>query len=461
MEELRKQFRSQIEDKAPFELARRHAYDYMEKIAERNVYPTPEALRRLAVFREALPESPGDPIEILDRLHAVGSPATVAQTGGRYFGFVNGNAIPAVLAAKWLADVWDQNAAAYVTSPVISQLESVCESWLTRLLGLPEGSAAGLVSGTAAATLCGLVAGRNHLLHQMGWDVHSKGLFNAPEIRVMVGAHAHATVFKALALIGLGRERVCTLPADSQGRIIPEQVPPLDRRTLLILQAGEVNTGAFDPLDRLCGAANDAGTWVHVDGAFGLWAAACRTRAHLTKGVEKADSWSLDAHKTLNAPYDCGIVLCKDRKALAAALHASGAYIPPSAHRDNMHYTPDMSRRARAVELWATLKALGRQGVERLVEELCQRAEQFSRELRKRGFRILNDVVFNQVLVACETPERTQTTLNALQAGGTCWCGGSMWQGEPVIRINVCSWATTAADVDRCVDAFVAARSIL
>ncbi|MFZ1982771.1 MAG: pyridoxal-dependent decarboxylase, partial [Desulfatitalea sp.] len=256
MEQLRKQFRSQIEDKTPFELARRYAYEYMDKIGDRHVYPTPEALRRLDVFQEPLPQKPGDPLEILHLLHAVGSPATVAQTGGRYFGFVNGNAIPAALAAKWLADVWDQNAAAYVTSPVVSELESVCECWLSSLLGLPEDTAAGFVSGTSTATLCGLVAARNYLLQRMGWDVGGKGLLGAPEIRVIVGEQAHATVFKALALIGLGRARVTVVPADDQGRMMPERLPRLDERTLLVLQAGEVNTGAFDPLDPLCGAAS-------------------------------------------------------------------------------------------------------------------------------------------------------------------------------------------------------------
>ncbi|MFZ1987025.1 MAG: pyridoxal-dependent decarboxylase, partial [Desulfatitalea sp.] len=245
-----------------------------------------------------------------------------------------------------------------------------------------------------------------------------------------------------------------------QGRMMPERLPRLDERTLLVLQAGEVNTGAFDPLDPLCGAASEAGAWVHVDGAFGLWAAACRTRAHLAKGMEKADSWSVDAHKTLNAPYDCGIVLCRRRDALAAAMQASGDYIPPSEHRDGMQYTPDMSRRARAVELWATLKALGREGVDCLVEELCQRAEQFARCLRARGFRILNEVVFNQVLVACDTPQQTQWTLQALQAAGICWCGGSVWHQEPAIRISVCSWATTAGDVERCAKAFEEARTV-
>ncbi|RJQ84529.1 MAG: aspartate aminotransferase family protein [Desulfobacteraceae bacterium] len=461
MREFQKQFKSQIETKGPFELARRYAYAYMDTIGERNVFPAEQAIEGLRLFREeAFPDKPADPAAILNMLHTAGSPATVAQTGGRYFGFVNGGAVPVAVAAKWLADVWDQNGATYMTSPIASELESVCEGWLSGLFGLPQGTALGLVGGTSTATLCGLAAARNDLLLRMGWDANGKGLFGAPEIRVIVGGQAHASVFKALALIGLGKDRVCVVPADSQGRMIPERLPRLDHSTVLILQAGNVNTGAFDPLEELCSAATQAGAWVHVDGAFGLWAAASRTRAHLVRGLEKADSWSADAHKTLNAPYDCGIVLCRHRNALAAAMQATGAYIPPSSHRDGMQFTPEMSRRARSVELWATLKALGRTGVDALVEGLCQRAQQFARGLQDHGFRILNEVVFNQVLVACETPARTRWTLQALQASGTCWCGGTVWNDEPAMRVSVCSWATSTTDVDCCVQAFVEARAV-
>jgi glutamate/tyrosine decarboxylase-like PLP-dependent enzyme len=460
MEAIQKQLKAQIEDKEIFELARRYAYDYMDNVSERNVYPTEDALQSLSLLRETMPEKPGNPTEILNLLHTVGSPATLTQTGGRYFGFVCGGSIPAALAAKWLNDVWDQNAALYVMSPVVSELESICESWISCLLGLPENTAAGFVSGTSTALLCSLVAARNDLLKRMDWDVSSKGLFGAPEIRVIVSEQAHASVFKALAFVGLGRDRAIIVPADDQGRIIPEKVPKLDNKTLLILQAGNVNSGSFDPFDIICNAAMDTGAWIHVDGAFGLWAAACRSRSQLTKGMEKADSWSVDAHKTLNAPYDCGIVLCRHREALASAMQATGSYITYSEHRDGMLYTPEMSRRARAVELWATLKALGREGIDLLVEGLCQRAEQFAKGLRAQGFRILNDVVFNQILVACETPDLTRLTLEAVQSSGECWCGGSTWNREPVIRISVCSWATTAADVECSIEAFVEARTV-
>ncbi|MBN2396757.1 MAG: aspartate aminotransferase family protein [Deltaproteobacteria bacterium] len=451
--------RLQAADWGLFEQARACACDYMDQVYDRGVVPTGEAIGRLDLFDEPLPGAPGDPGEILRLLHECGSPATVAQTGGRYFGFVNGGTVPAAMAAQWLADVWDQNCALYVMSPIVSRLEVLCERWLIDLLGLPSGTAAGFVSGTSVATMCGLAAGRNELLKRLGWDVTLKGLFGAPHLRVILGGQAHASVFKALALLGFGRENIEEVPVDGQGRIDVAQMAEPDERTLLIAQAGNVSTGSFDPIDEICDRAGNSGAWVHIDGAFGLWAAASAGRRFLTRGIERADSWSIDAHKTLNAPYDCGIVLCRDREALIGAMQAAGSYIQYSRERDGMLYTPEMSRRARAVELWATLKSLGKTGVEELVDGLCERAAQFAVELRAEGFHILNDVVFNQVLVACDTQEETQATLAGIQESGECWCGGTVWNGRPAIRISVCSWATTAADVDLSVAAFVKARA--
>jgi glutamate/tyrosine decarboxylase-like PLP-dependent enzyme len=452
---------SQIQVKGLFERARIFAYDYLDGIKDRNVFPRDEAIKNLAIFDERLPRIPGNTLEILEWLHAYGSPATVAQTGGRYFGFVNGGAVPVALAAKWLVDIWDQNAALYVISPIISQLETVCEKWMVDLLGLPGGTAAGFVGGTSTATLCGLAAGRNELLKRVGWDVSADGLFGAPAIRVVVGEQAHATVFKALSLLGLGRARVELVPADDQGRIRLDQMPELDDRCLLITQAGNVNSGAFDPLDELCSRARRVNAWVHVDGAFGLWAAASRSKSYLIQGFEQADSWSVDGHKTLNTPYDCGMILCRDRQALVSAMQASASYILYSDQRDGMHYAPEMSRRGRVVELWATLKFLGKDGVGELVDRLCKHAEDFADQLRTERFRVLNEVVFNQVLVACDTAELTKSTLENIQSSGECWCGGATWHGEPVIRISVCSWATTEADVERSVAAFVKAREMV
>jgi glutamate/tyrosine decarboxylase-like PLP-dependent enzyme len=306
--------------------------------------------------------------------------------------------------------------------------------------------------------MCGLAAGRYELLRRQSWDVNSKGLFGAPPFRVVVGAEAHGTVFKALALLGLGKDRVEIAAVDAQGRIDPAQMPNLDSNTLLILQAGNVNSGSFDPLDELCQRANTAGAWVHIDGAFGMWAAASQQKRHLTRGMEKADSWSVDGHKTLNTPYDNGIVICKHPQALAAAMQQTGSYIPYSENRDGMLYTPEMSRRGHAIELWATLKILGKSGVEDLVDGLCARAQQAAGQLKTEGFQILNDVVFNQVLVAGDTPAQTNALLKQVQQSGEAWCGGASWHGQPVIRISVCSWATTPTDIDRLVAAFVAAR---
>jgi len=459
LDELQEVLDVTASDTTIFEMAKEYACKYMQKLNNRAVFPEEDALDGLTSFSESLPEKPCDPQEMLKLLHEKGAPATTAQTGGRYFGFVNGSLFPQALAAKWLADTWDQNPALYVISPVTAHLESLCEDWLVELLSLPEGTAAGFVSGTSIATLCGIITARDDLLQKAGWDLHRKGLFGAPEIKVVVGEHSHATVLKALSLAGLGRERVIRVPVDEQGCMIAEKLPDMDNFTILILQAGNVNSGGFDPFIPLCQAANKADSWVHIDGAFGLWAAAAEETRHLTEGFGLADSWSVDGHKTLNAPYDCGIILCKHKKALMSSMQASGSYISYSDKRDGMLYTPEMSRRSRAIELWATLKCLGKQGVGALIEGLCNHAKLFAEKLELQNFRILNRVDFNQVLVACDTPELTQATLDFLQRSGICWCGGSVWHGEPVIRISVCSWRTTVDDIEKTVAAFVQSRN--
>ena len=441
-----------------YQRALEYGCEYIADLPDRPPFPTPEALAELAQFDQALPTNPTAASALLAQLRKFGSPATTALNGGRYFGFVNGGVLPAALAARVLADVWDQNAGLEVMSPIAAKLEAVCEAWLVELFGLPAGTALGLVSGTSTATLCGLLAGRNAILRRQGWDVNQQGLFGAPPLRIVMSSGAHATVRKALAILGIGSAQIELVPSDNQGRFDPLALPPLDERTILVLQAGNVNSGAFDPFLPLCRAANAAGAWIHIDGAFGLWARACESTGHLTAGIELADSWSVDAHKTLNAPYDCGIALCREREALVSALQASDSYIPHGPGRDGMLYTPDMSRRARGIELWAALMSLGVAGVDQLVAQLCRRARQFSSELEAQGFRILNDVVFNQVLVACETPALTARTLAQIQASGECWCGGTEWQGEAAIRISVCSWATTEAHVSRSAAAFVKAR---
>jgi glutamate/tyrosine decarboxylase-like PLP-dependent enzyme len=438
-----------------YEKAKEYSYQYIENIDSRNVKPTETAIDNLSYFKEDLPLNGIDTLEILRLLHEYGSPATVAQTGGRYFGFVNGGAIPASLASKWISDVWDQNAAMNVLSPIASVLEEVCENWIVDLLGLPKETAAGFVSGSATATICGITAARNHLLQRKGYDVSKHGLFNAPPIRVVVSEEAHSTVFKALSILGLGSERIEKVKSDNEGRIDFSRIPQLDDNTLLILQAGNVNTGAFDRFDILCKVANLKGSWVHIDGAFGLWAKASEKFDKLTDSISLADSWSTDAHKTLNVPYDCGIILCKNRKALTDALQMEGSYIVYSDKRDGMIYTLDMSRRARCVELWAALKSLGRNGVKELVENLHNKAKYFAMKLTENGFQVINDICFNQINVYVGDDTITKNFLSNLQNSGVCWCGGAKRFDRSFIRISVCSYKTSYDDIDRSIEAFL------
>jgi len=442
-----------------FRRAQEYGFRYLRTVSERNVFPHEEALAALSRFDEDLPREFTPFPEILEQLDRFGAPATVAQTGGRYFGFVDGGVIPAGLAVRVMTDFWDQNSALQVLSPAASRLEQVVRRWLISLFALPGETAAGFVSGTSMATFCGLAAARYRLLKRQGWDINEQGLFGAPEVRVVLGREAHSTVLKAVSLLGFGKGNIEWVDTDSQGRMIPGNLPVLDDKTLLVLQAGNVNTGAFDPFETLCEKAGAEGAWVHIDGAFGLWAAVSERLKSLTAGIEQADSWSADGHKTLNTPYDNGIILCRDGEALVSALHMTGDYIIPGKDRDGMYYTPEMSRRARIFELWGTLKSLGRSGMDEMVTGLHERALQFARRLGEEGFEILNEVRFNQVLVRYRDDESTMKVLKAVQEARVCWCGGSRWKGQEVIRISVCSWATTEEDVEKSVQSFTAARA--
>lgn len=444
-----------------FETTQTYALDYLRHVFDRNVFPTAEALEGLAQFEESLPAEPTDAGEVVDLLHQYGSPATVAQVGGRYFGFVNGSVVPAGLAARNLSAFWDQNSAMEILSPISARLETIVERWLQELFGLPDKTASGFVSGTSLATFCGLAAARYRLLKKQGWDINENGLFEAPGLRVVTSRQAHSTVIKAIGLLGFGKANVEWVDVDQQGRIRPEDIPALDDRTIVILQAGNVNSGSFDDFNTVCEKARAAGAWVHIDGAFGLWARAVESLKHLTMGMEKADSWSVDGHKTLNTPYDSGIVLCADREALVAALHMSGSYIVLGEERDGMFYTPEMSRRARIIELWATLRYLGKQGIDEMVSRMHERAVQFAGELsRINGFQVLNDVVFNQVMVRCKTDDLTEKVMKCIQEMRVCWVGGSVWEDRKVIRISVCSWATTEKDVMASVRSFETALQL-
>ncbi len=458
-ENLQQQMQTLIEDGALIRRALDHGGAYLSGTFDRQVAPTKEAVTDLDRFREALPEHSGDAFDIVDQLHAIGSPGTMAQIGGRFFGLVNGGTVPAGLAARILADTWDQNAVLHAISPTNAVLEEVCQAWLCDLLGLPEKTVAGFVSGTSMAIVCGLAAARWRLCERAGYDINSGGLAGAPKLRIVTSRHAHSTVLKAVVLLGFGTDCIEWVDVDTQGRLLTTALPELDQNTILILQAGNVNSGSFDPLRKACEQAKSAGAWVHIDGAFGLWAAACQRLRHLTDGIELADSWSVDGHKTLNTPYDSGISLCADAEAMVKALQNSGAYIMYSEHRDGMLYTPEMSRRARAVDLWATLKYLGRSGVDQMVGSFHDRATQFGQELKTAGFEVVADIVFNQVMIRVGDDAATKSFVRRVQASGEAWVGSSMWFGEPVIRISVCSWATTQHDVSRTVKAFCDARA--
>ncbi|GAA3621742.1 pyridoxal phosphate-dependent decarboxylase family protein [Flavivirga jejuensis] len=445
----------EIRNKEIFKQAQEYSFNYLENIFERNVYPTQESIHDLAIFDEELPVNSTKAKNVIEQLNQYGSPATTATLGGRYFGFVTGSALPIGLAAKNLGTYWDQAPAMNVLSPIGSKLESVVEKWLIELFNFPTNTSAGFVSGTSTANLCGLAAARYRILQKNNWDVNQKGLRNAPEIRIVTSRQAHSTVIKAIGILGLGQENIEWVDVDNQGRIIPESIPEMDENTILILQAGNVNSGAFDDFEIICEKAKKTNTWVHIDGAFGLWAGAVNELKHLTKGVENASSWAVDGHKTLNTPYDCGIILCADKEAMTSALHMSGSYIVESSERDGMFYTPEMSRRARIIELWSTMKYLGKNGIDEMILTMNQRAKQFAEEISQiKGFYIENDIVFNQVIVKCNSDKITEQVLSNIQMLRECWLGGSMWFDKKVMRVSICSWATTKNDITKSVESF-------
>jgi glutamate/tyrosine decarboxylase-like PLP-dependent enzyme len=432
------------------------AIRYLEGLESRGVAPTAAAVANLRTFDEPLPAEPGDPAETLRLLDEVGSPATTAMAGPRFFGFVIGGSLPVTLAANWLAGAWDQNTGLYRPTPGTAYLEQVALRWLLDVLRLPPECTGAFVTGATVANMCALAAARQSLLKAAGWNVEAQGLFGAPPIAVIVGGEVHPTVSKSLGMLGLGRSRVIKVPVDGQGRMRADQLPAISGPTIVITQAGNVNTGAFDPIGEICQRAHAAGAWVHVDGAFGRWAAAAPTRRHLTAGIAQADSWATDAHKWLNVPYDCGLAFVRDPHALQAAMAITAEYLPTASEfRNPSDFTPELSRRARGVEVWAALRSLGRAGVAELVERNCAQARRFAQKLSAGGCEILNEVVLNQVLVAFGDAEKTNRVIQAVQADGTCWCGVTVWQGRTAMRISVSSWATTEADVDRSVAAIL------
>ena len=436
---------------------------YLAGLADRPVAPGPEAVRGLDRLDTPLSDGGAAPGAVLAMLDEIGSPATVASAGPRYFGFVTGGALPVAVAAAWLSAAWDQNAAMAVMSPVAARLDAVALGWVRDLLRLPAESTGAFVSGATMANATCLAAARDAVLRRAGWDAGAAGLVGAPPVEVVVGEEVHSAVVKALGLIGLGRDRARRLPVDGQGRIRPGGLPALDRPAIVCLQAGNVNSGASDPFPALVEWARSQGAWVHVDGAFGLWAAACPAVADQVAGMEAADSWATDAHKWLNTTYDCGVALVRDGSALRAAMHSSGAYLPPgdpAEGRDPMFFGPQSSQRARGVEVWAVLASLGRDGVSGLVATTVRLARRMATALSDAGAEVLNDVVLNQVVVAFGGAADTETVIRRVQEDGTCWCGPTVWKGRAAMRISVSGWATTDADVDRSVAAIRAAADL-
>jgi glutamate/tyrosine decarboxylase-like PLP-dependent enzyme len=436
------------------------AISYLEGLDARGVAPAPEAVAKLAVLTEALSEDATSPEQVVKLLDEVCSGATMAMAGPRFFGFVIGGSLPAALAANWLAGAWDQNTGLYNSTPATAQIEQVALNWLLDLFKLPPDCGGAFVTGATMANFSALAAARHSVLERAGWNVEADGLIGAPSITVVVSEEAHPTLFKSLGLLGLGRNRVVRVPVDEQGRMRASDLPLISGPTIVCTQAGNVNTGAFDPLAEICERAHTEGAWVHVDGAFGLWATTAPSTIHLTNGLADADSWATDCHKWLNVPYDSGLALVRDADALRAAMSITADYLPTtSPFRNPSDFTPELSRRARGVEVWAALKSLGKKGVAELIERNCRQARRFAEGLQASGFKVLNEVELNQVLVTFGDAETTNRVISDLQKEGTCWCGGTVWQGQTAMRISVSSWATTDADVELSLDAMLRAAA--
>ena len=428
---------------------------YLEGIRTRAVAPRDEAVGRLDELGGSLPPEGLDPAAVLNLLDDIGSPATVANAGGRYFGFVNGGALPIARAANVLAVAWDQNAALRIMSPTAAALEDIALRWLLEMLALPASSGGAFVTGATMASFCCLAAARHALLERAGWDVEAEGLCGAPPLTIVVGEEIHVSVLKALTLLGLGRNRVQTVETDNQGRMRADRMPRFNLSTIVCAQAGNVNTGAFDPFLDICAAARESGAWVHIDGAFGLWAAASGDHTDVVGGMSDAHSWATDAHKWLNVPYDCGLAFVRDAEALRRSMAIQAPYLVPDVAREPMQWTPEASRRARGVEVWAALKSLGRQGVANMIRRSCQQARRFAAGFRKAGYTVLNDVVLNQVLVSFKTDAHTRAVVERVQRDGACWCGSTFWRGHLAMRVSVSSWATTDDDVERSLTAIL------
>jgi glutamate/tyrosine decarboxylase-like PLP-dependent enzyme len=442
-------------------LAATRAIDHLAEIPTRRVGPDPEAVTALAGLGGQLAGEGERATDVIDLLDRIGRPATVLSTSPRFFGFVAGGTLPVTLAAQWIAAAWDQNANMRVLSPLGCFLEDVAGAWLIDLLKLPHGTHCSFVTGTTTADITALLGARHALLGRYGWDVAKLGMAGSPPIRAVVGEQVHTTMLRALRVIGIGEHQIVRVPADNQGRMIIDRLPRFDRGpAILCVQAGNVDSGAFDPLRPLCERAHEAGAWVHVDGAFGLWAAACPELADLIDGHELADSWACDAHKWLNVPYDSGLAFTRDRESLRESLKLRADYLIQDL-ADPMEFTLEASRRARGIEVWAALRNLGRHGMADLIRGSCALARRFATRMLSAGFEVLNEVVLNQVLVSFGSDERTAEVIRRAREDGTAWFSGTRWRDRGVMRVSVSCWATTEDDIDVSAEAVVGiARNI-
>jgi glutamate/tyrosine decarboxylase-like PLP-dependent enzyme len=444
------------------------AADYLDTLGDRPIHESATADELRAALGGPLPEGPTDPGEVVEELADAVEPGVIAMGSGRYFGFVIGGALPAAIAADWLTSAWDQNAGLYIGGPGAAVVEEVAGEWLADLLGLPDGVSVAFVTGCQMAHVTALLAARHHVLARVGWDVGADGLQGAPRIRIVAGVERHTTLDRALRFIGIGGSQIELADADDQGRMDPEALRRVlgegEGPTIVCAQAGNVNTGSFDPLEQIADAAHEAGAWLHVDGAFGMWAAASPRFRHLVAGIGRADSWATDAHKWLNVPYDSGLAFCAHPASHQGAIGVRAAYLihaDEGEPRDQMDWTPEFSRRARGFAVYAALRQLGRTGVAELVERCCDNARLFAELLEGReGARILNDVVLNQVLVRFGDDDAvTSDVVRRVQEDGTCWLSGTTWHGLGAMRISVSNWRTTAEDVERSVAAILRCAS--
>ena len=422
------------------------AADYIAGVDARRVFPDAETLKRLDSFDEALPQRGVDAAAIIAQLHALGSPNTVVSNGPNYFGFVIGAALPAAAAADRLALAWDQCASSWDGSPVADKLERTAARWLLEILDLPRDSAIGFGTSATACSLACLAAARRELLKRKGWDFDAQGLDGAPKVTIVMSQAIHITLKRTARVLGFGMDNIVFAPCDDFNRVDPARLPPLDDMTILCLQAGEVNTGEFDPFAAIIPAAKAAGAWVHVDGAFGLWARAGSDRAP-TSGIELADSWTTDGHKWLNTPYDGAMAICRDGRVLADAMQSDATYVP-AVWDAQKNLTLEFSRRPRGIAIWAALKGLGRDGVRDMVDRHCRLARRIADGACAAGFEVLNRGVLNQVLVRAGTDAQTQAVMEYVQASGKAWFGPTVWQGRPAFRISVSSWRTEESHAD-------------